>query len=175
MNNNARNKFLMILVILLLIANAVTLTLFWLDRSRKPEQPMGSPREFLSRELSLDTQQQAQYDELVKAHRQLTEELRQQVKTAKDSLFELVKDPAASDSTKQMAARTVSRLTEQIDLLTLNHFQQVRKLCTPGQQKKFDELIGEVTRMMAPPRPPGPPAPGKEGPPPGPGMPPPHE
>lgn len=156
---------LLTLVILLLLANAATLAFFWLDRSKKPMQQEGGPKEFLVKELTLSTAQQQQYEELVKQHRQAVDAIRQQVKAAKDNLFALVKVTEASDSTKQAAASDVSKLTEKIDLLTLNHFQQVRKICTPEQQQKFDQLIGEITRMMAAPhpgmRPEGPP-PGQE-------------
>jgi len=166
MSTTAKNKLLTGLVILLLVANAATITMFWLNKKQHPPQPKGSAKEFLIKELKLDTAQQAQLELLVKEHRQTVEELRKKIKASKDSLFDLVKQPNASDSVKQAAATAAGRVAEQIDLLTLNHFQKIRSLCTPEQQKKFDEIIHEVTAMMGQPRPPMGPG-GPQGPPPG--------
>lgn len=153
MNSPAKNKLMTWLVVLLLVANATTITMFWLGK-RRPPPPKGAPNEFLIRELKLDTKQQEQLDVLIKQHRQAAEDIRGEIKSAKDSLFELVKNPNATDSAKQTAAAACSKLTEQLDVLTVNHFQKIRSLCTPEQQKKFDEIIHEVTAMMGQPRPP---------------------
>jgi periplasmic protein CpxP/Spy len=171
MSTTAKNKLLTWLVVLLLLANTATLAMFWLNKRQHPPQPKGAPNEFLIRELKLDTAQQAQLDVLVKEHRQMAEQIREKVKAAKDSLFDLVKNPNATDSAKQNAAAACSKLTEQLDVLTVNHFQKVRALCNAEQQKKFDEIIQDITRMMGQPQPPGRPG-GPQGPPP-PGGPPP--
>jgi Spy/CpxP family protein refolding chaperone len=172
MSSVSKNKLLTTLVLLLLIANAVTIAMFWLGKPKHPLQPKGSPQEFLVKELKLDSNQQRQLEVLVKEHRQAAEQIREKIKAAKDSLFALVKQSNVSDSAKQTAATTASNYTEQLDVLTLNHFIKVRTLCTPEQQKKFDEIIQRVLRMMAQPRPPqgsggpgGPDGP-REGPPP---------
>jgi periplasmic protein CpxP/Spy len=169
MSTVAKNKILTGLVIVLLVANAATITMFWLNR--KPQQPpmqKGTPQEFMVKELLLDAKQQEQLQILVKEHRQAAEQLRGKTKQAKEQLFELLKQPAVSDSTKQAAAKAVSVITEELDLLTLNHFQKVRAICNPGQQQKFDDIINEVVRMIGQPRPPmGRPGSHPQGPPPG--------
>ncbi len=168
MNSGTKNKFLTGLVILLLVANAATITMFWLNR--KPKQPpmmKGTPKEFLVKELELDTKQQQQLETLVNDHRRTAEQLREKTKEAKEQLFDLLKQPGTTDSTKQAAAKAVSVITEELDLLTLNHFQKVRELCNADQQKKFDKIINDVVRMMAQPRPPMGPGQHPQGPPPG--------
>jgi periplasmic protein CpxP/Spy len=170
MNHGSKNKLLTWLVVLLLVANAITITMFWMGRPKHPPQPKGSPQEFLVNELKLDNNQQQQLESLVKEHRQMSEQIREKVRVAKDSLFDLVKNPNATDSAKQSAAASCSKLTEQLDVLTVNHFQKVRALCNADQQKKFDEIIHDITRMMGQPQPPGrpgrPPGPPPDGPPP---------
>lgn len=170
MNYGTKNKLLTWLVLLLLVANAATIAMFWLNRSKQPPPPKGTPKEFLVKELNLDAAQQGQLETLVKEHREAAEQLRKKVKESKESFFSLLKQGNITDSTKQEAAKTVSIITEELDLLTLNHFQKVRALCNPEQQKKFDDIISQVIVMMAQPRPPiGPPPGGPEGnrPPPG--------
>jgi len=157
-------------VILLLVANAATIAMFWLNKKQHLPQSKGTPKYFLIKELKLDTAQQAQLETLVKEHRKAADQLRKKIKGAKESFFDLLKHANVSDSAKQYAAKGVSSYTEELDLLTLNHFQKIRALCTVEQQKKFDEIIQQVTRMMGHPRPPagpdGPKGPPRDGPPP---------
>ena len=150
MNSGTKNKLLTWLVVLLLIANAITITMFWLSRSKPPQPMRATPQNFLVESLKLDAKQQEQLEVLVKEHRQGAEQLRMKTKDSKEALFDLLKQPNVSDSTKQAAAKAVSVTTEELDLLTLNHFQKVRALCNSEQQKKFDEIINDVIRMMRP-------------------------
>ena len=167
MNTVAKNKLLTWLVILLLVANAASIAMFWLSRDKKPPAPKGTPQEFLVKELKLDTKQQEQFDVLRKEHRKAADQLREKIKGAKESFFDLLKQGNVTDSAKKSAAKNVSTYTEELDILTLDHFQKVRALCTADQQKKFDEIIQQVTRMMGAPRPPhGPGGPPRDGPPP---------
>lgn len=176
MNPVIKNKWLTGLLIVLLAANAVTIALFWLNKPKPATGPKGSPAEFLVKELSLDARQQEQLKVLVTEHRKNAEELRMKIRTAKESFFDLLKQSQVADSTKTQAAKAVSVITEQLDLLTLNHFQQVRALCTPEQQKKFDGIIHEVTAMIGQPAPPmHPSGPGGERPPPPGNQPPPGQ
>lgn len=175
MNNGSKNKILSWLVILLVVANAATITMFWLNKSKRPAGPKGTPQEFLVNELKLDAKQQQQLDGLVKEHRRAAEALRGKTREAKERFFDLLKQTNVADSTKQAAAKAVSVITEELDLLTLDHFQKIRALCNPEQQKKFDDIIHQLTAMMGQPRPPGPPG-GPEGQHPnGPGVPPRNE
>jgi len=160
MNPSSKNKLLVWLVVLLLLANAATITMFWLGRVKHSPPPGTEAKDFLVKELDLDSTQQIRFAALRKEHRTAVDSLREKVKEAKNHLFDLVKDTAATDAMKQDAAAAVSRITEQIDLYTVEHFQKVRAICNPAQQKRFDEILRQVTTMMAPPRPPGPPPPG---------------
>lgn len=156
MNSSSKNKLLSWLVILLLVANAATITMFWLGKKHPPLPPKGTPNEFLIKELKLDAKQQEQLAVLVKAHRQAAEPLRKKIKEAKDSFFDLLQQSSVTDSTRKVAAMAASAISEELDLLTLDHFQKIRALCTPEQQRKFDSIIHQVTSMMAPPQPNGP-------------------
>ena len=167
MNSTAKNKLLVWLIALLLVANAASIAMFWLGKANHPPQPKGTPQEFLMRELKLDTKQQEQMEKLVKEHREAAEELRGKIRTAKESFFDLLKQQNVTDSVKQSAAKAVSINTEELDLMTLNHFQKVRALCTNNQQKKFDEIIHKVTSMIGQPRPPRGSGNEQQGPPPG--------
>ena len=163
----------MALVILLLVANTATLVIFWIDRAKHGPGPKGEVKDFLVKELKMDSVQQEKFEVLREEHHHAVDSLRAEVRQAKDHLFDLVKDNTATDSLKLATAEEVSRITEKIDLITLDHFQKLRAICTPEQQIKFDELLHEVVnRLGAPPAPKGPP-PGGLGRPEGPDGPPP--
>lgn len=167
MNPASKNKLLVGLVIVLLIANAITLAMFWVGKSKPAPTPKGGPKDFLVKELQFDTKQKEQLEVLVKDHREAADQLREKTKQAKEQFFHLLQETNVTDSLKQSAATSVSEFTEELDILTLNHFQKIRALCTPSQQQKFDKIINEVVRMMGQPRPPMGPGGDHKGPPPG--------
>jgi hypothetical protein len=162
MEHTSKNKLLTWLVVILLLANTASIAVFWLGKEKQPTmQPeRGTPAEFLIRELKLDTKQQAQLEILRAQHRDAAVVLRQQLRVAKEAMFDLVKqENNINDSMQLRAAKTVSEVTEKLDLLALNHFIKVRAICTSEQQLKFDKIIGEVTDMIGKA---GEPPPGKE-------------
>ncbi len=149
-----KNRLFTWLLGLLLLANAVTLVLFWIDRARPQSGTKGGASGFIVQELNFTEQQKQQFEELAKEHRAKAQELRPKIRAAKDAMFELVKKPGVSDSVKQVAAAKASQYIMQLDLFTLDHFQKIRAICDPGQQKKFDLILSQLTMMITNPRPP---------------------
>jgi hypothetical protein len=156
MNSSSKNKLLTWLVVILLLANAATLITFWVARRQHPPPFKGTAADFLIKELNLDSAQQKNYLGLINEHRLAVEQLRDQLKKAKDNFFDLLKQPNTPDSIKIAYAKNISQYTEKIDLLTIDHFNKVRNICRPGQQVKFDSIIQQVVQMMGPPKPPPP-------------------
>ena len=170
--NASKNKILVWAVVVLIIVNVAVLTTIWLLHNRqRPER--GTPADYLVKELSLNNDQQNKLHELAKEHHRQSQEIRGQIKDARHELFKLLQQPNVSDSIKKAAADNVAKDLEQLDLLTFNHFQQVRSICNPDQQKKFDEIIEDVLEMIASGPPAGPRGNGDHMPPPGDHMPPP--
>ena len=155
-------------VVILLIANTATLATFWLNR---PLKRGGPPSEFLITELGFDAKQKDQYLAMVQEHRKGADEIKKRIDAARDSFFHLL-NQSVNDSAKITASKNVTDLIGQLDMMTFDHFKEVRKICTPDQQKKFELLIDHIFRMMAgPPQhhggPPGGPGGKPTGPPPG--------
>ncbi|MEY4885206.1 MAG: hypothetical protein RL151_515, partial [Bacteroidota bacterium] len=120
---------------------------------------------FLVRELSLDPAQTARYEVLVQQHRNAADSIRRAMRSAKEEMFSQLRDEQAGDSLVVQAARRAAALSTELDLRTMAHFRDIRKLCRPDQQERFDDLLMDVARMMSAPPPPGPGGP--PGPPPG--------
>jgi periplasmic protein CpxP/Spy len=162
MNFLSNNKLLTWLVILLLAANAATITMFWLTRPKHAAPPprMGDkmrPAEFLEKELGLDSSQREQLRELIMKHRDSADKIREKITTAKNAFFDLLREANPADSSLQSASLAANPHIQELDLLTFNHFKKVRAICNPAQQQKFDSVIHTVVKMMNSPRPGSPP------------------
>ncbi len=147
--NNSKNKFLLVIVVLLFIANVASIALFWLSKPKRPQQPQESPAAFLIKELKLSTSQQLQFEKLRREHIEAATPLREEIKNAKEVLFNMLKTAGVADSVKNRAAKNISSITEKLDLVTYNHFEKVRAICTAQQQQRFDEIIKEVIGMIS--------------------------
>ena len=150
-----KNRLFTWLLALLLLANAVTLAFFWVDRAKPGNGQKGGASGYLIQQLNFSDEQKQKFELLVKEHRMKTQELRPMIKAAKDSMFGLVKQSGVSDSAKRVAAEKASEYIMQLDLYTLDHFQKIREICDPEQQKKFDQILNELTSLLANQRPPG--------------------
>jgi protein CpxP len=179
----ASKKILTLLVVLLLIANVATIVVFWLKKEENSAPLNGGPAKFITKELGFTRAQEEKFRTLAQEHQEAIRPVRDELKDAKDNFFSLLSQPDLSEGAKLAAAKAVSTYTEQLDLITLNHFAKVRAMCNDEQKKKFDGIIKQVTQMMAMPQHgPGPngrpPMDGPHGMPPPPdgqeGMPPPH-
>lgn len=167
MNPNLSKKLVTALILVLLIANAATISMILFKKEeRNPAAPDG-PAKYIIKELKLNEQQQDAYFDLINEHQQAVRPLRQEIKKAKDVLFDLLQNSIPDEQAKAKAIKNIGELTAQLDLVTFDHFAKVRKLCTPTQQTKFDEIIKQVVQMMGMPHggpPPG--GPHHDGPPP---------
>jgi len=175
MKNFTNNPLLSIIILLLLTANIVSLVFLWTqkggDKERREMPPPGGGGqvfEFVSNELKLDSTQREAYRKLRDEHQAAQKPLQDSIRKAKDAFFSLLQQAAAPDSLIQAGSKRTRDAEQQLDMLTFRHFQKLRAICNADQQKKFDEIIQDVLRRMAPPRRQGPP-PGREGEGPGPG------
>jgi len=143
MNNS---KFLKIVILLLLVINISTLTFMWLHKPPKND----AVGDFFNKELQFTTQQKEQFELLKQQHRSQVEALRADNKEMHDAYFELLKNPKVDSATVKKAAAAILKIKEQEELALFYHFQKVRAICNTSQQQKFDEIINEAARMMAP-------------------------
>lgn len=163
------NRLLSVITLLLLTANIATLGYLWMNRPGNVSMPPMPPRggqvfEFVTKELQLDSAQQLAYKKLRDEHQAGQRPLQDSIRKAKDDFFELLKQPSIADTEMQQQSSKVAAAEQQLELFTFKHFQKLRALCTAAQQKKFDEIIQDVLRRMAPAkRPQGPPPPGIRG------------
>jgi Spy/CpxP family protein refolding chaperone len=110
----------------------------------------GKPHEWLARQLNFNTEQQEKYNLLRQQHRNVMEPLLQHDRNLHDSLFMQLKQTQPDTVVVKQFVSAISNNRAQTEITTFYHFSQVRDLCTPQQQKKFDEVIGDALRMPPP-------------------------
>ena len=156
MNKFTNNRWPTIFTLLLVTANIVTLSLLWINREagdkRFPPPPQGQVFEFINHELKFDSNQREAYRKLRDEHQGKQEIIQDSLKKLKDAFFALLQQPGAADSSVEAGAKRITAVEEQMELVTFRHFQKVRMICNADQQKKFDTIIQDVLRRMAPPK-----------------------
>jgi Spy/CpxP family protein refolding chaperone len=171
MSNNTNNRWFTVIVLLLLTANIVTLALLWINKKPErgflndpppPPPPGGQAFEFITHELKLDAAQQEAYKKLRDEHQSQVRPLQDSIGKAKDSFFELLKLENVTDSMVERYSKKIGNMEQQRDVFTFRHFQKLRAICNKEQQIKFDSVIQQALKQMAPPRGPRPPAIGRE-------------
>lgn len=161
-------RFLKITIIVLLLVNIGTLVFMWANRQQQEQPPMpprggggpGGAFAYLTNELKLDDQQKEKLEVLRTSHRQEADRIDRISGPMHHRFFNMLgkADPAAVDK----MADSLAWCQKQRELITYKHFADIRALCTPEQQKRFDVVVNDALRMMArqpkgPGRPGGPP------------------
>lgn len=143
-----KTKFLIILVLLLLVLNAVTL-FFLLGKKDSPKNRPGGGRpysEYLTKKLNLDTLQVAQLKELRDKHKQELGELWKEDRQLQEAKFVLLKE-GSTDSLKLDSLLTlIVANKKKFELAFHNHFLQIRALCRPDQVELFNNTLDEMKK-----------------------------
>lgn len=146
MKNLVKNKITGWLVAILIIANIATLVFFWIGHFRN--QRNNSPKEFLANKLHFSNNQKNIYFNLAKEHNETARGIRKEIKLNKEAFFNLLKSDYVSDSAKAKAALEISLSIKSLDILTFEHFEKVRAICTPVQKKIFDDLVQKMVNSV---------------------------
>jgi Spy/CpxP family protein refolding chaperone len=144
-------KFYKIAIAVLLLLNVGTLVFLW---SHRPPSPEGrGPFQFLVNATGMDETQQTTYRTLRDAHRESMQAFRKQNSQIRGQMFELLKQHPANDPAVTQLLDSLAAVKREEEILTYEHFRQVRSICRPDQQMKFDAAIVEAIQSMGPPGP----------------------
>jgi len=152
-----RQRWLLVLVAILLLTNIATLSIYWLkkpDNEGGPGHEPGSREkrmgQFMVDQMKFDSNQEAAYwklrDSMIATQRPVMDSMRD----AKKRFFDLLNQPNATDSALITRGNEIAVLQKRLDLATYRHFQHVRAICRPDQLQKFDTVIKEIVNRMTP-------------------------
>lgn len=132
----------------LLLLNISLLAFIWI---KKPDH---KPPAFLEEKLNLSADQNEQFEAARDEHRAKMEGIREQIDILKDEMYvNLPKEKFSMEEVEDTALKIAAKKAES-DVLTFQHFKNLREICTPEQQREFDQLINEIVRGMDRPMPP---------------------
>lgn len=152
----ARNKVLSVLVLVLLLTNILLLVFFvWKKPEPRPafkKDSRGDVMQILEKEVGFDSVQMDQYKKLKDQHWDKMRPYFGEMRSAKNNFYKLLNQSAVPDSVVNRYADSIAAKQKQMDLQTFRHFQQVKAICTPEQQPRFDSLVQQVIKRMSGPR-----------------------
>ncbi len=148
-------KFLRVIIVCLILLNIGTLSYLLIGRSEGPPRQDGKIRiiEYLASELKFDENQKMKLMKLHDDHREQMDDIQKGDRKLHDDYFDLLGQGEPDSLVVDSMATLISNTRKQIEFLTFHHFSDIRKICTEEQKKKFDSIINDALRMMAP-RPP---------------------
>jgi len=153
-----RQRWLLVLVAILLLTNIATLSIYWF---KKPDHDGGPGRgepgnrdkrfgQFMVDQMKFDTVQEAAYWKLRDSMMTIQKPVMDSMRSAKTRFFDLLNQPEASDSMLTARSNEIAFLQKKLDSVTFRHFQKVRAICRPDQLQKFDTVIKEIVNRMTP-------------------------
>ena len=161
---------LIFIAICFLILNLTMLFMLWKSNHSDADRPFNSepmdrkegrgrgPGDFIIRELKFDSEQQEQFEMLRNYHHDSMIVLRNSMRKLKQQLYSYKSNK--NENERLIIINQITSLQTKIELLTYDHFEKVRNICSKEQQQQFDRIIDDVIKRMDPVmngRPPGPP------------------
>jgi Spy/CpxP family protein refolding chaperone len=149
MSNPSKNKTLVSIIVVLLLANVAMLVYFlWLKEPDKPsartDKNTDRFAEALKKDVGFSEAQVAQYKELKNAKWDKIKSRFDDLRQAKDNFFQLISVENVNDSMLNNAADSIAQRQKSLDLQSFIHLKELRKVCTPEQQPKYDSLVQRV-------------------------------
>ena len=159
MKQFTQNRFLVLLVAILLIAN-LGLMLYFFAFRHKDEGGRMAPRvsDFVQKQLGFNADQSERFQKLWDQHKEEIKPVLEDMKKLKDSLYNLLKSPQTNDSAAVALSERIGQKQKEWELMIFHHFQKVRAICDSSQLPKFDSLVHQMVNRgpwMRKKRPPG--------------------
>lgn len=155
MRSVLKNKVLVTVIAILLLAN-IAMLVFFMSGMKKPDRDQPGDQKaaahttesFLQARIGFTDQQINQFNQLKEIHHQRLNPLFEDLRQTKDQFFILVKD-SRSDAYLDSVALQIGTKQKNLDREVFRTIQEVRKLCTPQQQITFDSLLPKIAYKMA--------------------------
>lgn len=152
-----RQRWLLVLVAILLLTNIATLSIYWLKKPAREGGPGRDPGnrdkkmgQFMVDQMKFDATQEATYWQLRDSMIAIQKPVMDSIRSSKKRFFDLLNQPGATDSVLILHTNEIADLQKKLDLVTFRHFQKVRAICRPDQLQKFDTVIKEIVNRMTP-------------------------
>lgn len=143
-------RLLIIAVIVLMLLNIVLMAALFLNKPHFPPRSDSrqNPKEVIISTLHFNANQTKQYEALITQHFQGIEQQQNNIRKAKNELFNLLKE--TNYEAKDSLIAIIVNSQKEIENIHFNHFNDIKMLCTPEQINDFNELSKELAKLFAP-------------------------
>ena len=141
MKQFTQNKFLVLLVAILLVVNLCLMLYFFVFKNRHQPERSHPVSDYMQKELGLNPEQTEKFKQLRDEHRAAVKPIVDDMKRLKDSLYNLLQDPQTNDSSAKAIAEQIGDKQEEWEILIFHHFEKVRAICDSSQLPKLDTLV----------------------------------
>jgi periplasmic protein CpxP/Spy len=155
MSNASKNKALIFLVIILLLTNIAVLAYFlWpkqqdkLSSSEKNKYKLLEP---LKNEVGFTDDQITEYKKIKDSRSGRIKGKVEDLRRVRDNFYRLLSVENANDSALNIYSDSIAYRQKMLDLETFTHFKALRKLCTPGQEAKYDTMVQRIVHKWGSP------------------------
>ncbi len=149
MSTSSKTKLLVTAVVFLLLTNIAMLVFFLCCKGPGRKDNHGGGREammrtFLQKDIGFTAQQLQQYDTLAKIHKENIKPSFEAMRNNREQELKELSAEGFSDSAIQTVADKSASTQKEMVKNMFGHFRDIRKLCTPEQQPKFDSLFNKI-------------------------------
>lgn len=109
------------------------------------------PGKYIVEKLKFTEQQEAAFEKLKKDHHKAVLELKKEGDELRKSFF-IGLTSNLSSSSKDSIAIKIAENQKQMEYVTYNHLEEVKKMCTPEQKQIYNGIIQNVIKQLSNPR-----------------------
>jgi len=135
------------LIFLLLITNLLLIGYIFFSKSKGLRRHEG-PRNIIIERLKFDKNQIAEYDILIKAHRNAIRQSDESILLLKNKLY-LNLSQESNAQINDSVANKIGTLQKQVEYINYKHFQDIKRLCHNNQLASFNVLIKDITHLFS--------------------------
>jgi periplasmic protein CpxP/Spy len=144
-------RLLTILSGALIAINLVLIGFILFRPSALPKGERERPRKIISEKLKFDDQQMTQFDKAIKVHRESITSENAQMGALKMALYGTLKFNY-QNTEKDSLMKAINAIQFRIEQIHYKHFEAIKTICKPEQQKMYDALCLEMSEFFSPPK-----------------------
>ncbi|MGC4035363.1 MAG: hypothetical protein QM764_05325 [Chitinophagaceae bacterium] len=154
-NTASNNRALIFLIIILLLTNIAVLAYFlWpkaTDKAANAEKNKYKLLEPLKNEVGFNDAQIAEYKKIKDSRTGRIKGKVEDLRRVRDNFYHLLSLGNANDSLLNSASDSIAYRQKLLDLETYSHFKQLRTICRPEQEAKYDSMVQHIVHRWGSP------------------------
>ncbi len=133
----------------MLLVNA-TLIFFMIQKPGMPPHIKGQEgiRSIISKQLELNPEQETSYFNLAENHRMEMTEIKEKQRSLIKSYFDFLKNENENPENVAAVLEQLRSIEAEKLTATYHHFEDLKALCNPTQQAKFELIIDEIIGVL---------------------------